>query len=110
MMARIDTPHDGDVLPARGTAIAGVAYAGSAGVSQVDVSVDGGQSWRRATLRRPLGTLTWVLWELPWTPTPGNHIIVARAIDAQGNVQSPTEAPPLPDGASGYDAVSIVAR
>ena len=110
MTARIDTPHDGDVLTARPTAIGGVAYSGDQGISEVDVSVDGGQSWRTATLRRPLGTLTWVVWELPWTPTPGNHIIVARAIDGQGNVQRATTAPPLPDGSSGYDAISIVAR
>jgi hypothetical protein len=110
MTARIDTPRDGDIIAARATAIAGVAYAGDQGIAQVDVSVDGGQSWRTTTLRRPLGALTWVLWELPWTPAPGNHIIVARAIDAQGNVQTTKEAPPLPDGSSGYDAVSIVAR
>ena len=74
------------------------------------MSVDGGQSWRVATLRRPLGALTWVLWELPWTPSSGNHIIVARAIDNAGNVQTTAGAPPIPDGASGYDAISVVAH
>lgn len=110
MTARIDSPHDGDIIATRATAVAGVAYSGDQGISALDVSLDGGHSWRRATLRRPLGALTWVLWELPWTPTPGNHIVVARAIDLQGNVQRSAEAPPLPDGSSGYDAVSIVAR
>jgi DMSO/TMAO reductase YedYZ molybdopterin-dependent catalytic subunit len=110
MTARIDVPSDGDLLTAKPTAIAGVAYSGDKGIAEVDVSVDGGQSWRVATLRRPLGALTWVLWELPWTPSSGNHIIVARAIDNAGNVQTTAGAPPIPDGASGYDAISVVAH
>ncbi|HKV84147.1 MAG TPA: molybdopterin-dependent oxidoreductase, partial [Ktedonobacterales bacterium] len=110
MTARIDVPSDGDLLTAKPTAIAGVAYAGDRGVGEVDVSVDGGRTWRVATLRRPLGALTWVLWELPWTPSAGNHIIVARAIDSAGNVQTTAGAPPIPDGASGYDAISVVAH
>lgn len=110
MTARIDVPSDGDLLTAKPTAIAGVAYSGDQGIAEVDVSVDGGQSWRVATLRRPLGALTWVLWELPWTPSSGSHIIVARAIDNAGNVQTTAGAPPIPDGASGYDAISVVAH
>ena len=110
MTTRIDIPHDGDLLTAKPTIIGGVAYAGDKGISRVDVSVDGGQSWRTATLRRPLGALTWVLWELAWTPTPGSHIIAARCVDGEGNVQTAQSAPPLPDGASGYDAISIVAH
>jgi len=110
MTARIDTPHDGDLLVGRRTPIAGVAYSGANGIARVDVSVDGGRTWQAATLRRPLGALTWVLWEYPWQPTAGTHVIVARAIDLQGNVQTPAAADPLPDGASGYDAIMVTVR
>lgn len=110
LMSRIDTPHDGDLLVARPTSIAGVAYSGANGISRVDVSVDGGRSWSPANLRRPLGALTWTLWEYPWTPDSGATVIAVRAIDLAGNVQQPTIAPPLPDGASGYHAVSVTVR
>jgi len=109
-MTRIDVPADGDLVPARPGFIAGVAYATDRGVARVDVSTDGGETWQAATLRRPLNDLTWVLWELPWTPAPGGYYIVARAVESDGSVQSPAEAEPLPDGASGYHVAHVVAR
>ncbi len=110
LMSRIDTPHDGDLLVARPTSIAGIAYSGAQGISRVDVSVDGGRSWNPANLRKPLGALSWTLWEYPWRPTTGQYIIVARAIDLAGYVQKPHIAPPLPDGSSGYHAISVTVR
>nr|BBH93457.1 hypothetical protein KTA_16560 [Thermogemmatispora argillosa] len=110
MTTRIDTPLDGSHLQAGSlTYIAGVAFSGDRGISEVDVSFDLGESWQRATLKRPLSNLTWVLWELPWrVPTrPGSYTITARAIDLQGNVQDPHPAPPLPAGASGYHTISV---
>jgi len=107
MMSRIDTPHDGQGLSPRATSIAGVAFAGERGISEVQVSVDAGQTWQTANLRRPLGALTWTLWELPWTPTTGRYVITCRAVDLDGNVQQPDQAPTLPDGASGYHVVTV---
>lgn len=109
LMSRIDTPHEGDLIGLRPVLIAGIAYAADRGIARVDVSTDAGQTWRPATLRRPLGALTWVLWEYPWTPATGHTQIVVRAIDLQGNVQSPAYAEPLPDGSSGYHAVNVTA-
>ncbi len=108
LTSRIDTPLTGTTLPANRPAyIAGVAFSGDKGISEVDVSLDNGSTWQRATLKRPYSNLTWVLWELPWTPTPGNHIIIVRAIDLEGNVQNPNPAPPLPNGSSGYHTISV---
>ncbi len=111
MTSRIDTPLDGSRLQAGSlTYIAGVAFSGERGISEVDVSFDLGQSWQRATLKRPLSALTWVLWELPWRvpAQAGSYSITARAIDLQGNVQDPRPAPPLPDGASGYHTITVI--
>lgn len=110
MTSRIDTPHDGDLLVARPMSVAGVAYASDQGIARVDVSVDAGKTWTPAKLRRPLGALAWTLWEYPWTPTPGTHTLLVRAIDPRGIVQSYYPAPPLPDGASGYHTISVTAR
>jgi len=110
MTGRIDTPLDGSNVTANTTTyIAGVAFSGNQGISEVDVSTDGGQTWQRATLKQPLSALTWVLWELAWQPRPGSYVVIARAIDLEGNVQSPIEAPPLPDGSSGYHTITVTA-
>ncbi|GER88036.1 hypothetical protein KDW_21980 [Dictyobacter vulcani] len=108
MTSRIDTPRDGTKVTAnKPTYIAGVAFSGNKGISQVEVSLDGGKQWQKAVLKRPLSALTWVLWEVPWQPQAGNHSIIVRAIDLQGNVQTPQIASPLPDGSSGYHTVSV---
>ena len=109
MTSRIDLPSDGAVLTTKPTWIAGVAYSSNRGIGRVEVSVDGGATWQPATLRRPLGALTWVLWQYRWQPTSGSHVLAVRAIDLAGNVQTVSEAPPLPDGASGYHAVQVFA-
>ena len=110
LTSRIDTPLDGSkAIANRVTYIAGVAFSGNKGISEVDVSVDSGQTWQIATLKRPLSNLTWAIWELPWQPTtPGNYYITVRAIDMEGNVQYPNEQPPLPNGSSGYHTISVL--
>ncbi|HKV57065.1 MAG TPA: molybdopterin-dependent oxidoreductase [Ktedonobacteraceae bacterium] len=110
MTARIDTPLDGsNVSINRTTYIAGVAFSGNKGISEVDVSLDSGQTWHSAVLKRPASDLTWVVWEYAWKPTTNaNVVITARAIDLEGNVQDPNEAPPLPIGSSGYHSISTI--
>src|SRR5262249_43707397 len=86
MSSRSDTTLTGTTLRANSlTSIAGVAFSGNQGISQVDISFDGGKSWQRATLKKPLSDLTWVLWEIPWQPEAGNYLVTARAVDMQGN-------------------------
>ena len=111
MTSRIDVPLTGVTIQAnKPTYIAGVAFSGDKGISQVDVSFDMGQTWNKATLKRPLSALTWVLWELPWQPTANTYTIIVRAIDMQGNVQDPNIAPPLPDGSSGYHSIQVTVK
>ena len=109
MTSRIDTPLTGSSAKSlQTTYIAGVAFSGNKGISEVDVSTDAGQTWQRAILKQPLSGFTWVLWELAWQPPKaGSYTIVARAIDLEGNVQDPNEAPPLPNGSSGYHSIIL---
>ena len=107
---RIDLPLDGDTLASRPTFITGVAYAADRGIARVDVSIDAGATWHAATLRRPLGALTWTLWEYPWRPEPGGYYIVARAVELNGDVQTPEEEAPIPNGATGYHVIHVTAR
>jgi DMSO/TMAO reductase YedYZ molybdopterin-dependent catalytic subunit len=45
---------------------------------------------RRAKLRGPNLRNAWARWELPWTPAPGAHELLARATDRSGLVQPDT--------------------
>jgi len=90
--------------------IGGVAFAGDRGISRVEVSTDGGATWAPAVLRvPPLSGLTWVLWTYDWTPPrDGSFRIRARAVDGNNAAQEPTPASPFPNGAAGYDAITLL--
>jgi DMSO/TMAO reductase YedYZ molybdopterin-dependent catalytic subunit len=107
--SRIDVAgNDGSARVDEPTWIAGVAWAGSRGVSRVEVSTDGGESWRAATLREPVGPLSWRQWALHWTPARSGDVeIVCRAVDGSGEVQTASTAPPHPAGATGLHAVTV---
>jgi DMSO/TMAO reductase YedYZ molybdopterin-dependent catalytic subunit len=81
--------------------IGGVAFAGSRGISKVEVSIDGG-TWETARLKKPINGLTWVLWRYDWPAQKGYHTVTVRGYDGAGVIQIQKEAPLHPDGASGY--------
>lgn len=84
----ICSPLEGAILPAGLTAVRGYAVGrGGRPVERVLVSADGGQSWSEATLPGNGQPWAWQLWETTLTLSPGNHTIVARAIDAGGHSQ-----------------------
>jgi DMSO/TMAO reductase YedYZ molybdopterin-dependent catalytic subunit len=88
--------------------IAGIAFAGNRGISKIEVSTDGGNTWKTAIVKDPLSKYTWVLWTSTFIPkVSGDYNIIVRATDKTGKVQSIDFADPFPDGASGYDVVSI---
>jgi len=92
------------------TPIAGVAFAGDRGISKVEVSVDGGNTWSEAALKKPVSPYSWVLWAYKWTPTSkGAYTILARAYDGTGKIQDAKISPPFPDGASGYHRIQVTA-
>ncbi len=67
--------------------IAGVAWSNSSPVTRVDVSVDGGQTWKPAKLGKDQSRYAWRLWELDWKAQPGNHTLISRATNAAGQTQ-----------------------
>lgn len=65
----------------------GIAFDGGAGISRVEVSVDDGVHWRDARLGEDLGRYSFREWRLS-TPLPqGLHVLMSRAINAQGQTQ-----------------------
>ncbi|HEY2843865.1 MAG TPA: sulfite oxidase [Bryobacteraceae bacterium] len=85
----IASPLDGAQLaPGRPTTIRGVAW-GTDPVVSVEVSTDGGRSWKTAALQSGQRTrFGWRQWEFAWTPPQAAYYtILARARDAAGNTQ-----------------------
>ena len=106
LASRIDVPRRGASVAPGDTVIAGVAWQQHAGVRGVQVRVDDGP-WRDATLAAAISDDTWVQWSVPWSADAGRHTIVARAIGADGAPQTEVDAPPAPDGATGWPRVEV---
>lgn len=104
-MSRIDAPAHSVRDEAQ---IAGIAFAGDRGVSKVEISTDGGKTWEQAAVKPALSSLSWVLWSKTWAPDKsGKHRVVVRATDGRGITQSSQQAPPAPNGSSGYHSVTV---
>jgi DMSO/TMAO reductase YedYZ molybdopterin-dependent catalytic subunit len=100
-----ETPN---IVPGEKAPIAGIAFGGDRGISKVEVSTDGGTSWKSAVIKDPLSRFTWVLWTGGFTPTgKENYNIVVRATDKTGQVQTSELNKPFPDGATGYHMVNV---
>jgi DMSO/TMAO reductase YedYZ molybdopterin-dependent catalytic subunit len=104
--SRIDVPNGSGPVTAGRTQVAGVAWAQHKGIDAVEVRVDRG-AWHQARLAAVPGIDTWRQWVWDWDATPGSHLIEARATDATGYTQTALQAPPEPNGASGYPMVTV---
>ena len=81
-------PLEGAILTGRRFVVRGAAWAGEKPVQAVDVSADGGKSWGRAGLGKPV-PYTWALWEYEWKiPAAGDYELVVRA-DGQPGERAP---------------------
>ena len=69
--------------------VEGVAIDDGHGITRVEVSADGGQSWQDAKLDAPLGKYAWRRWRYQWkAPQPGTYRLMARATNAAGRTQT----------------------
>ncbi|HEX3874015.1 MAG TPA: molybdopterin-dependent oxidoreductase, partial [Solirubrobacteraceae bacterium] len=81
--AAILMPADGDRLPAGEVIVAGYAISGGANrVERVDLSIDGGASWRSTDLLDPPTPWAWRRWRLVVDLPAGQVEIVVRAVDS----------------------------
>lgn len=104
--SRIDVPREGSSVTAGAVTVAGVAWAQHRGIAGVEVRVDGGD-WAPARLAEVTSADTWRQWSWRWQAAPGTHSLDVRAITADGEVQTGDEAPPAPDGSTGWHRIEL---
>lgn len=83
--------------------IQGVAFGGMHAIKGVEVSIDGGKSWKHARLMGPdMGRYAWRQFVLPAQLPKGTYQLASRATDVRGNVQPETRG----ENQSGYNNTS----
>src|SRR6266436_4492477 len=72
----------------------GYAWSGAGAIAQVEVSVDGGNTWHAAPIEPPRDRFMWVRWSYRWDARRrGNYHLMSRATDEVGRV--PVAGAPL---------------
>jgi DMSO/TMAO reductase YedYZ molybdopterin-dependent catalytic subunit len=93
-------------LPPGPVRLEGRAWSGWDPIERVEVSVDGGASWRDAELGDPPGSAAWAPWRLEWEAPVGEHVLCARAHDTGGRSQP--AAPPWNVGGYANNAIQQI--
>src|SRR5438093_1269316 len=83
------SPEPGARLAAgRPVTLKGIAFDGGYGIREVEVSDDGGSTWRRVSLGRDLGPYAFREWSAAWTPPrAGAARVMVRAFNRIGESQ-----------------------
>jgi DMSO/TMAO reductase YedYZ molybdopterin-dependent catalytic subunit len=83
-------PTPGSALAAgRRVEVTGIAWDGGSGIRAVEVSLDGGATWRKAKLGRELGRYSWRQWRYDFEPkAAGTATVLVRALGRDGATQS----------------------
>jgi DMSO/TMAO reductase YedYZ molybdopterin-dependent catalytic subunit len=88
---------DGAKVGIGGKLLKGIAFDGGTGIKKVEVSIDGGKTWKTARLGRDYGKYSFREWKIPVKLTAGPHELKVRATSNGGQVQ-PSEATWNPAG------------
>jgi len=84
----ITRPSGGMTLPGRGyVQITGLAWSGGGAVSKVEVSTDGGKSWKEAKLQTPVHRKAHTRFTFDWGWDGEEAVLMSRCTDDQGDVQ-----------------------
>jgi len=91
--AEIAKPAQGETVSANSTVrVSGAAWTSDGEITRVEVSTDGGATWRDASLIGLSKPNAWRLWEFDWhTPSKAGQVnLIARATDSNARSQ-PTQ-------------------
>jgi DMSO/TMAO reductase YedYZ molybdopterin-dependent catalytic subunit len=83
-----ELPWDAVLAAGQRHVLRGRSWSGHGRIRRVEVSTDGGTTWRPAHPVGPSSDVAWQRWEFPWRPTTaGAYTVRARATDATGATQ-----------------------
>ena len=99
-----ELPWKGEI-PAGKRLLRGRSWSGEGKITDVKVSLDGGNTWQQVRLREPNIDLAWVRWDIDWYARPGMYRLQARATDSKGNTQ-PDRIPLNDEGYSHWAVVT----
>jgi DMSO/TMAO reductase YedYZ molybdopterin-dependent catalytic subunit len=87
--AQIARPENRELISAGKTyLVKGAAWTADAEITRVELSFDGGESWRDTVLDGKSKKNVWRLWQLEWeSPARGNYTLTVRATDSRGRIQ-----------------------
>jgi DMSO/TMAO reductase YedYZ molybdopterin-dependent catalytic subunit len=88
--AEIARPAEDEIVPAKSSVcVRGGAWACDAEITKVELSTDGGATWRDTKLLGESKLNAWRFWEFDWqTPSqPGKQTLIARATDSLSRTQ-----------------------
>lgn len=85
----ITSVQDGDKLKAgKAVVLRGIAFDGGQGIAEVAVSVDGGETWKRAKLGDEISRYSFREWKASFTPPKkGSYALMVRAVNRAGQGQ-----------------------
>jgi DMSO/TMAO reductase YedYZ molybdopterin-dependent catalytic subunit len=78
--------------------LTGWAWDGGTGIAQVDISTDGGTSWRAAALEKDLGRFAWRGFRLALDTSQSGALAVNVRATSRGGEQQPPKLTPNPAG------------
>jgi DMSO/TMAO reductase YedYZ molybdopterin-dependent catalytic subunit len=88
--------------------VTGIAFCGNQAVGSVDLSADGGETWKRARLTSSAQRHVWTTWEFDWHPSQGGeHILAVRVTDQDGRKQEEDFDGAFASGSTGLHRVVI---
>jgi sulfane dehydrogenase subunit SoxC len=88
----ITSPSGGQQIRPGFVEIRGLAWSGRGRVTQVEVSTDGGQTWRKAQLQKPVLAKCHTRFRIPWRWNGQEAILQSRCADETGYVQPSRQA------------------
>jgi sulfane dehydrogenase subunit SoxC len=81
-------PSGGQQLPGRGYyEITGLAWSGGGAIRRVEVSIDGGKSWKDAKIQDPVLPMAHTRFSFDWTWDGEETVLQSRCTDDRGEVQ-----------------------
>jgi sulfane dehydrogenase subunit SoxC len=84
----ITYPSDAHQLPGRGLyEISGLAWSGRGAISRVEVSTDGGRTWKDAQLQQPVFRKAFTRFRLAWNWDGAETLIQSRCTNEYGDIQ-----------------------